>query len=342
MDKLIKFGLGVDIDQMCVVKIKEEIESDTELDKSSAEHTSTGNKDKGPQYQIEKFNLKVCVIKVPNLKLKDKGPFKLTPEFLREHMFKDDNQDVYSLSEETIIYWQESSVNSKRDVNIEDKPFTLVPLKQMRKCNLRHSELKPQKCCVIHSRPSKFKGSFQITVHGIAKRQPKYYFRCYIHDCNSKFHSLKEWYFHHLLQHKSPLLCLKCPKQFKKLSAFRVHQNNHVPAKLNCSICGKLFAFPSSVQLPSKSPSCPKLFKCFATGCKKQYKWRQDLHRHVQKHLKKSLGCELCGFVTDEKRLLRQHKIKHKDIFNYTCTPCDFQYKYYEQLKHHRAKFHKD
>ena len=177
---------------MCVVKIKEEIESDTELDKSSAKHTSMGNKDKGPQYQIEKFNLKVCVIKVPDLKLKDKGPFKLTPEFLKEHTSMDDNQDAYSSSEETIIYWQESSVNSKRDVNIVDKLFTPVPLKQMRKHNLRHSELQPQKCQVIHSRPSKFKGGFKITMHGIAKRQPKYYFRCYIHDCNSKFHSLKE------------------------------------------------------------------------------------------------------------------------------------------------------
>ena len=69
LDKLIKFGLGVSIDCMCVVKIKEEIDSDTELDKTSAKHTSTGNKDKGPK-QREKFNLKECMIKVPNLKLK--------------------------------------------------------------------------------------------------------------------------------------------------------------------------------------------------------------------------------------------------------------------------------
>ena len=111
LDKLIKFGLGVGINRTCVVEIKEEIESDTELDKSNAERTSTGNKDKGPQYQIEKFNLKVCVIKIPDLKLKDKGPFKLTPEFLKEHTLMDDNQDAYSSSEETIIYWQESPVN---------------------------------------------------------------------------------------------------------------------------------------------------------------------------------------------------------------------------------------
>ena len=112
------------------------------------------------------------MIKVPNLKLKDKGPFKLTSEFLKEHTFND-NQDAYSLSDETIIYWQESPVNSKRDANMEDKLFTPVPLKQMRKCNLRHSELKLQKCRVICSRLSKFKGGFKITLHGIARRQPK-------------------------------------------------------------------------------------------------------------------------------------------------------------------------
>ena len=251
LDKLIKFGLGVGIDHTCVVKIKEEIESDTELDKTSADHTPTVNKDKGLKHhmaQREQFNLKECIIKILNLKLKDKGPFKLTPEFLKEHT-SNDNQDVYSSSDETIIYWQESPVNSKGDANVDDKPFTLVPLKQMRKRKLRHSELKLQKCHVICSRPSKFKGGFKITLHGIARRQPKYYFRCYIHHCNSKFHSLKEWNSHHLLQHKSLLLCLKCPKQFKKPSAFRVHQNNHTPAKPNCSICGKTFAFPSSVQL---------------------------------------------------------------------------------------------
>ena len=87
------------------MKIKE-IESDTELDKTSAEHIPTGNKDKGPQHHIvqkEKFNLKECMIKVPNLKLKDNGPFKLTPDFLKEHMLND-NQDAYSSSDETILY----------------------------------------------------------------------------------------------------------------------------------------------------------------------------------------------------------------------------------------------
>ena len=58
LDKLIKFGLGVGIDHTCVVKIKEEIESDTELDKTSADQSPMMNEDKNPQHHIvqrEKF-----------------------------------------------------------------------------------------------------------------------------------------------------------------------------------------------------------------------------------------------------------------------------------------------
>ena len=123
------------------------------------------------------------------------------------------------------------------------------PVKTLRKWYTVHGELKPHKCRLIHSKPSKVRGGFKITLHGITKRKPKYYFKCYILGCKSRFHSLKEWNSHHIVQHKLLLSCLKCPKQFKKPSAFRVHRNNHALAKLSCSMCGKTFAFPSSVQL---------------------------------------------------------------------------------------------
>ena len=139
----------------------------------------------------------------------------------------------------------------------------------------------------MQSKPSKGKGGFRITLYGLVKRQPKYYFKCYVTNCDRKFHALKDWKAHHIKEHKSLLSCLRCPKQFKKLSAFRAHRNNHVPLKLSCSVCGKSFAFPSSVQLHRRVHLTQHLFKCFAAGCMKQYKWRQDLHRHVQKHLKK-------------------------------------------------------
>ena len=135
LDKLIKFGLGVGTDHTCVVKIKEEIESDTESNKTSADQIPMVNDDKGSQQHIvqrEKFKLKQCRIKVLNLKIKDEGLFKLTPEFLKEHMYPNDDHDAYSSSDETIIYWQGSPVNLDVDANLGDKLFTLVPLKQLR------------------------------------------------------------------------------------------------------------------------------------------------------------------------------------------------------------------
>ena len=166
---------------------------------------------------------------------------------------------------------------------------------------------------------SKVKGGFKITLHGLTKRLPKYYFKCYVSGCSSKFHSLKDWNTHHIVQHKTLHSYLKCPRQFKKPSAFWAHQNYIIEYILHRRYLN---------------------VKCFASGCKKQYKWRQDLHHHVQKHLKRTYACEICGFITDEKRLLRQHKIKYKDVFNYRCKECEFQCKYYEQLKIHKAKYH--
>ena len=159
-----------------------------------------------------------------NLKLKDGGPFKLMPEFLKKHIDHKDNHDAYSSSDETIIYWHGAPDDLKADSNLMNKPaIKPVPVRYSRKHQIVHSELKPQKRRVIHSKPSKVRGGFKITLHGIARRQHKYYFRCYIQGCNSKFNSLKEWNSHHLVQHKSLLWCLRCPKEFKKPSAFRVH-----------------------------------------------------------------------------------------------------------------------
>ena len=56
------------------------------------------------------------------------------------------------------------------------------------------------------------------------------------------------------------------------------------------------------------------------------------------KDLKKWYACEKCEFITDEKRLLRRHKIKHRNILPYTCPVCDFKCKYYQQLKRHKLK----
>ena len=245
-----------------------------------------------------------CRIQVAKLKLGKNEQVKVTSELLGALLTSKYRHDGDSSSDETIIYWSGGLDMAGVNQTMDEKPkFVPATLKPMTKTKIKEAQIMPCKCPVIHSKPSRAKGGFKITLHSLARRQPKY-FKCYVSGCSSKFHSLKDWNTHHIVQHKTMLLCLKCPRQFKKPSAFRAHRNNHAPAKLTCSTCGKSFAFPSSVQLHHRVHLTQKIFKCFAAVCKKQYKWRHDLHRHLQKHLKWSWACEMCGFVTDEKCLL--------------------------------------
>ena len=220
LDKLIKFGLGVGIDRSKVVEIKEEISSDTEPNIDGTELTPTVNADKlfasknmNQLYtsKKEKFNLKECRVQVVNLKIDKIDPFKIMPQSLIALLSPKNGHDADSSSAKMIVYWKGEPENTRVNKNTKDIPsFTPVTKKKN-----KHAEIKPHKCCVIHSKPSKVRGGFKITLHGITRRQPKYNFKGYVFDCNSKFHSLKDWNSHHIVQHKTLLLCLKCPRQLK-------------------------------------------------------------------------------------------------------------------------------
>ena len=78
-------------------------------------------------------------------------------------------------------------------------------------------------------------------------------------------------------------------------------------------------------------------FCCFAGYCIKQYKWPQDLHCHLTKHLNKSLHCTLCTYTTTEKRLLKWHNLVHDErpeVYQFHCSGCDYHSKYY--LPYHK------
>ena len=223
LDKLIKFGLGIGVDQSKAVEIKEEISSDTEPNKDGTESAPTVNQ----LYTSnkEKFNLKECRAQVVNLKLDKRDQFKITSESIKALLSPNKAQDADSSSDETIVYWKGELDDTRVNINTKDIPSSFSPetVKQQRKHKIKYSEIKPHKRHVIHSKPSKARGGFKITLHGITRRQPKYYFKCYVFDCSSKFHSLEDWNSHHIEQYKTSLLCLKCPRQFTKPSAFRAH-----------------------------------------------------------------------------------------------------------------------
>ena len=64
------------------------------------------------------------------------------------------------------------------------------------------------------------------------------------------------------------------------------------------------FPYHSVLRIHKEVHSKLRLYYCFSGGCNKTYKWQQDLHRHVQKHLQRKY---------QEKRMLPQHMVKHSD-----------------------------
>ena len=125
------------------------------------------------------------------------------------------------------------------------------------------------------------------------------------------------------------LKCESCPKKFRTPSSLRAHRNTHMPNKFTCECCGKQYPFRSAFQIHRRVHSKQRIFQCFAGGCMKTYKWPQDLHQHVQKHLNRKYPCPKCDYVTNEKRLLSRHMLKHSDKYKYSCPCCDYKGKYY-------------
>ena len=189
----------------------------------------------------------------------------------------------------------------------------------------------------IRSKPSK--GGFNISVHGVKKRKRRTYLSCKVAGCKTKFNSVKAWNAHHRRLHRDTMLkCNLCNKKFKTLSFMRDHTYIHSDKAFKCNLCGRVFTFKSSLQIHCRTHLKARLFKCFAKNCKHEYKWAQDLHRHVQKHLKCVYGCNICDYTTYEKCLIKRHRVKHEETTYYDCANCEFKCKYYTQWLWHVAK----
>ena len=175
----------------------------------------------------------------------------------------------------------------------------------------------------IRSKPSK--GGFNISVHGVKKRKRRTYLSCKVAGCKTKFNSVKAWNAHHCWVHRDTLLkCYLC--------------NIHSDKAFKCNLCSRVFTFKSSLRIHHRTHLKARLFKCFAKNCTREYKWAQDLHRHVQKHLKCGYGCNICDYTTYEKRLIKRHCVKHEGTTYYNCANCDYKCKYYTQWTWHVAK----
>ena len=255
------------------------------------------------------------VVKLQKLAIDKNGNVIMTNE-LKQHMLSTSGYD----SEETIIY----------------NPGELIPPNSSKPTE-HVIALKRSK--VRKSRKSAIKSGFHISVHRIKRKRKRTYLGCKIPECSLKFLSVREWNSHHrLVHHGIQLTCTVCKKKFNMPSFLQDHAYVHSKINYKCEKCDKNFPFKSLYRIHVRTHLRSKIHKCFAGSCNKEYKWPQDLHRHIQTHLKRRYDCNICDYSNTQEYLLKRHLKKHSDKISYQCESCEFKCKWYTQLKRHSTK----
>ena len=235
--------------------------------------------------------LKVAKISIKKLDLKGKSTVKLTGKMLED-------LECYS-SDDTIEYWTGEHTELNLEI-IKERPEKIQKI------------ILPKKR-LISGKPSK--AGFRLMIHGVKKRKSRTYIKCIVPTCKDRFPSVKIWNTHHRQYHKGwKLECKRCQKPFRTPSAMRDHKYIHADTLFKCSVCDSKFAFKSSLLSHKKVHSKARMHLCFSGGCTKKYKWAQDLHRHIKKHLNIVYHCSVCDYSSHEKRRVKGHFIKHQDI----------------------------
>ena len=112
---------------------------------------------------------------------------------------------------------------------------------------------------------------------------------------------------------------------------------------LKCSLCGKVFEFPSYLQAHLRSHSFAKPHKCTFEGCEREYKSVSQLNMHMKSHSDKLYTCAVkdCDFTTLHFNDFRYHKNeKHASDDRYQCDLCDFVCKHRGSMSFHKKNSH--
>ena len=123
--------------------------------------------------------------------------------------------------------------------------------------------------------------------------------------CTHRFSTVRDWNRHHHTFHRTILRCTTCRKGFKAPNTHQDHMYRHHEKQFTCIKCNKVFCYLSVLQAHMISHHKSKMYHCFAAGCRSEYKYKQDLLRHVKWHESVLHCCEECDYSTSEKRLLK-------------------------------------
>ena len=217
-------------------------------------------KDKG--LRLMNRVLKVTLVR---LEVDEHGEAKWTKDLLEKLKSSNDGYD----SDETVIY-HSSRVTKSKSLKAQYEECSTAPTVPRQ---------------LIRANPSQ--AGFCISLHGIRRKKKRTYLTCKIPGCKSSFPLVRHWNSHHRLMHKEThLTCKECKMKFNMPSFLRDHAYVHSKIAFRCNRCDKTFAFKSPYKIHVHTHLRSRIHKCFAGSCRKEYKWPQDLHYHIQMHLK--------------------------------------------------------
>ena len=178
---------------------------------------------------------------------------------------------------------------------------------------------------------------FKISKYGIRrKRKRTYSYKCQVKRCPRRFGNVTSWNQHHRSVHPEvTYTCEQCGKISTSPIQHRDHVYMHKETRYTCGRCYKSFPNISRLTTHRHLHKRQRLYYCFSPNCKRNYKWPQDLLRHVKIHLPIDLKCDVCNYRTREKRLFRQHSRIHTDEKPFKCRRCSLRFRHSMQKYRH-------
>ena len=152
--------------------------------------------------------------------------------------------------------------------------------------------------------------------------------------CDTVCNSNKELTQHHQLKHNI-LYCDKCSKAFNNPSSLAKHQYSHRELRFKCTDCDEEFAFESKLKAHRISHRTLATHCCVYPNCKKRFKNKGDLTRHVKEHDGVVHECPDCPYKNADIRNLASHRLTHTDIEKYVCELCSKTFRFSTQKRRH-------
>ena len=151
-------------------------------------------------------------------------------------------------------------------------------------------------------------GSLKIKTHVLKKKAySNRRYKCSV--CGVTKPTMQQVNGHHLKKHKSQI-CTICCRSFALASSLTRHMCDHEQPCFNCDSCEYTAHFESELKAHKVVHRKNPAFQCMVKNCEKWFCRKWELTMHVKKHDSEKYKCDECGFTTNLKKHLKEHKHK--------------------------------